>query len=145
LTVTITESAEFYLPAELPRPAPTGLDADFWSALDRDELTVQECQQCGNRQPPEWICHACHSFDLAWVPIAPTGSIYTWERVWAPSHPALRERLPYLVILAELDDAPGVRLVGNLLGDPMQDVKIGASVRGVFEHHDGYTLMQWEA
>jgi len=37
--------------------------------------------------------------------------------------------------------------VGNLLGDPEQDVVIGSGVEAVFEHHDdaepAYTLLQW--
>jgi hypothetical protein len=40
-----------------------------------------------------------------------------------------------------------VRMVGNLLGDPMQAVTIGTDVDGVFEHHPDsdppYSLLQW--
>ena len=37
-------------------------------------------------------------------------------------------------------------MIGNLLGDPHQEVQVGADVRAVFEDHadDGYTLVQWE-
>jgi hypothetical protein len=38
-------------------------------------------------------------------------------------------------------------MVGNLLGDPMQPISIGADVDGVFEHHrvshTPYSLLQW--
>jgi hypothetical protein len=38
-------------------------------------------------------------------------------------------------------------MVGNLLGDPMQAVEIGAAVEAVFEPHDDatppFTLVQW--
>ncbi len=38
-------------------------------------------------------------------------------------------------------------MVGNLLGDPLQNVVIGADVVGVFEHHPdshpAYSLLQW--
>jgi hypothetical protein len=38
-------------------------------------------------------------------------------------------------------------MIGNLLGDPMQNVDIGAEVEGVFEHHldahSPYSLLQW--
>jgi hypothetical protein len=38
-------------------------------------------------------------------------------------------------------------MVGNLVGDPLQLVRIGAPVTAVFEHHnDGqpqYTLVHW--
>jgi hypothetical protein len=62
-------------------------------------------------------------------------------------HPALRGHGPYLVVLVELPAAGGVRMVGNLLGDPMQTVQIGAVVEAVFEPHDDaappFTLVQW--
>ena len=39
-------------------------------------------------------------------------------------------------------------MLGNLLGDPTQDVKIGAEVEGVFEHHRDasppFSLLQWQ-
>ena len=38
-------------------------------------------------------------------------------------------------------------MLGNLLGDPHQEVTIGAAVEAVFEPHDDapapYTLVQW--
>jgi uncharacterized OB-fold protein len=72
------------------------------------------------------------------------GRIYSWERVWHPAHPALKGACPYLVVVVELDDAGGVRMVGNLLGDPMQEVRFDAKVEAVFEdHRAGHTLIQW--
>jgi uncharacterized OB-fold protein len=62
-------------------------------------------------------------------------------------HPALRGHGPYVVVLVELPHAGGIRMIGNLLGDPMQDVVIGAAVEAVFEPHDDatppFTLVQW--
>ena len=134
-----------YLPEGLPTPvpAPNGLDAEFWDAAQRDTLVVQQCSACGTRQLPEWICHHCHSFDREWAEVSSRGSIYSWERVWYASFPTLSDSLPYLVVLIELDDAPGVRMVGNLLGDPTQEVRIGAPVEAAFEHHPDFTLVQW--
>jgi uncharacterized OB-fold protein len=47
-----------------------------------------------------------------------------------------------------LRQAGNIRMVGNLLGDPLQRVKIGAPVKAVFEdRNEGetpYTLVQWE-
>jgi uncharacterized protein len=137
-----------YLPSGMPLPAPSpdGLDAAFWEATRRHELVVQRCDDCGGLQfGPEWICHRCHSFDLGWQPVAGCGRIYSWERVWYPVHPALTNALPYLIVLVELPDAGNVRMVGNLLGDPNQDVTIGAEVEAVFEDHplEQVTLVQW--
>ena len=139
-----------YLPAGLPGPAidPEGLSAPYWEGLRQNRLLVQRCKQCGTWQfGPEWICHRCHAFDPAWVEVAPSGRIFSWERVWHPVHAALKEHGPYLVVLVELPQAGGVRMLGNLLGDPMQEVTIGAEVRGVFEQHSEaaapYALLQW--
>ena len=78
-----------------------------------------------------------------WEDVAPTGIIYSWERVWHPVHPALVASVPYVVVLVELPHADNIRMVGNLLGDRRQEVPIGAAVHADFEDHDGYTLVQW--
>lgn len=141
----MTTTTEHYLPEGLPAPAPSvdGLDREFWEAAKRHELVVQKCARCGNFQAPEWICHNCHSFDITWEQVPPRGRIYSWERVWHPVHPALKNACPYLVVLVELPEAGDVRLVGNLLGDPQQPVTIGTEVEAVFEDHGDYTLIQW--
>jgi uncharacterized OB-fold protein len=139
-----------YLPAGLPVPAPAvdGLDRPFWEAAARRELLVQRCGDChGYQFGPEWICHRCRSFNLEWERVSGRGRIYSWERVWHPVHPALKDACPYLIALVELPNAGNVRMVGNLLGDPLQEVVIGAEVEAVFEDQPdaGVTLVQWRA
>lgn len=140
----------FYLPAGLPAPMPDpdGLAAPYWNGLREERLMVQRCGQCGQWQfGPEWLCHRCHAFDPGWVEVEPRGIVYSWERVWHPVHPALSQRGAYLVVLVELPQAGGVRMVGNLLGPPSRDPKIGAPVVGVFEHHasaePAFSLLHW--
>jgi uncharacterized protein len=139
-----------YLPSGLPIPVPEpdGLSAPYWAALRQNRLLVQRCARCHIWQfGPEWLCHCCHAFDPEWTEVAPKGCIFSWERVWHPSHTVLKQHGPYLVVLVELLHAGGVRMVGNLLGDPMQVVTIGAEVEGTFEHHRDsvppYSLLQW--
>ncbi len=140
-----------YLPEGLPIPVsePDGLSAPFWNGLKEGKLLTQRCQHCGVWQfAPEWLCHQCHQFHPNWVEIEPHGKIYSWERVWHPSHDALRGHGPYIAVLVELPQAGNIRMVGNLLGDPLQDVVIGADVVGVYEHHldasPPYSLLQWK-
>jgi uncharacterized OB-fold protein len=145
---TDTTAPTTYLPPALPVPRPSvdGLDTPYWEAARRHELLVQRCNACGTWQwGPEWICHTCHSFDVGWAPVEGRGRIYSWERVWHPVHPALKDACPYLVVLVELPEAGNVRMVGNLLGDPLLSVAIGAEVEAVFEDHpeDEFTLVQW--
>jgi hypothetical protein len=139
-----------YLPEGLPAPRPEGdgLDRPYWEAARRGELMVQRCAACNSFQwGPEWICHNCLSFDLGWERVPGRGRIYSWERPWHPVHPALKGHDPYIVVLVELAQAGNVRMLGNLLGDPLQEVRIGAEVEAAFEPHEGasppYTLVQW--
>ena len=142
--------SEFVLPAGLPVPVPTadGLDRTYWEGTRNHELWVQRCRACGTWQwGPEWLCHECHSFDMGWERVAAEGRIYSWERPWHPVHPSLAEGVPYTVLLVELPHAGGVRMVGNLVGDPLAPFAIGDEVTAVFEDHDDpqqpYTLVQW--
>ena len=141
-----------YLPPGLPIPVveSDGLSAPYWAGLRQNKLLVQRCTHCRTWQfGPEWICHRCHAFDLEWTEIEPRGRIFSWERVWHASHSSLKQHGPYLAVLVELPHAGGVRMVGNLLADPMQAVSIGSDVEGEFEHHPDsdppYSLLQWRA
>lgn len=141
--------SDYYLHPGLPQPVATPLDEPYWSALRENELKIQRCISCGGWQwGPEWICHRCHGDALEFANVAAEGVLYSYERVWHPVHPALAEQGAYLVGLVELPQADNVRVVGNILGDPQQQVTIGAPVRGVFEHHEDaerpYTLLHWE-
>lgn len=141
-----------YLADGLPAPTPArdGLDAPFWQGLSEDRLLLQRCASCNKWQwGPEWVCHRCHSLDLTFEETEATGIIYSHQRVWHPVHPALREQGPFVIVLVELPHADNVRLVGNLLGDPMQDLVIGTQVEGIFEHHldndPAFTLLHWQS
>ncbi len=140
-----------YLPEGLPIPVPEsdGLSAPHWAGLRQNTLRLQRCRKCATWQwGPEWLCHACHSFEVDWETVEPKGKIYSWTRVWHPTHAVLNDRGPYIVVVVELPHADGVRVIGNLLGDAQQPVNIGADVVGVFEQHDSaepaYALLHWK-
>jgi uncharacterized OB-fold protein len=139
-----------YLPEGMPAPTsgPDGLSAPYWEGTRQGKLRIQKCHGCGAWQwGPEWICHRCHSFDLGWEGIVGRGRIYSYERPHHPVHTALAGHGPYIAVLVELPDYGHIRMVGNLLGDPLQAVPIGGAVEAVFEPHDTanppYTLVQW--
>ncbi len=140
--------SDYYLNPGLPQPAATPLDEPYWQGLKQERLLIQRCNACQKFQwGAEWICHHCLSDDLAFTEVPAQGVIYSYERVWHPVHPALKDQGPYIVVLVELPEADQVRMVGNLLGDPERDVPIGAAVTGVYEHHadveEPFTLLHW--
>lgn len=142
---------KYYLPVGLPEPAPypEGLGKEYWDAARNNELVVQRCNACKTWQwGPEFICHKCFSTDYSYEKVSGKGILYSWERAWYPVHPALKDAVPYVVVLVELPDAGNVRMVGNLIGDPTQEIVIGSKVEAVYEHHNDadppFTLVHWK-
>lgn len=142
---TISENGPILPEVFAPQPLPTGLDRPFWDGLLEGCVVIQRCDSCAGWQfPPEVICHQCRSFELSWRPVEPHGIIHSWTRAWHPANAAFSEHVPYLIVLVELPEAGGIRLIGNLCGDPLQTVRVGMAVSPVFEPHgDRYTLLQW--
>ena len=138
----------FTTPVAYPATMNDDLDKPFIEGTQRGELWLQFCTACEHFQwGPEWLCHRCLSSDFEWRQVEGRGRIYSWERVWHPVHPVLREAVPYVVVVVELPHADDIRLVGNLLGDPEEEVVIGSAVEAVYEHHADadppFTLVHW--
>lgn len=118
---------------ELPSALADTLDEPFWRHAEQGKLAIQRCLDCGTwRWTPEWICYSCRSWSFDFQIVEPHGVIAAWERIWHPVHPALAQDCPYLVVLVELPQAGRVRLIGRLLGEPLQDPMLGSAVQPVF-------------
>jgi uncharacterized protein len=129
-----------------PQRRPDGFDEGFWEAARQHRLAVQRCLECGHSQfPPEAICKRCQAKNLRWEDISPSGSIYSFVRVWHPTNPVVAECVPYLAGVIDVG-LPGVRFVGNILGDPNQNLHIGARVETAFEDDTErrVTLIHWK-
>lgn len=112
-------------------------------------LAVQRCTACATLQhPPEEICHACGAMTFDHVALAPRGTVYSYTVVHYPANPALADAVPYTVVLVSLDEAPEVRVVGNLVGGDPGEVHIGMPVEATWEERtaeDGTRILlpQW--
>jgi uncharacterized OB-fold protein len=134
-----------------PVPRDDQLDAPFWAAAAESRLVVQRCAACSTwRWAPEWICYHCYSPDFSFEEVEPTGVLESWERVWYPAHPLLKDSLPYTVVLVAIAQAGNIRMIGNYSGDSEDDLVIGCSMSVVFEQHrrpdhSHYSLIQWRS
>jgi uncharacterized OB-fold protein len=119
------------------RPLPAidrPLTEPYWEAARRHELVILRCQSCQRWiWYPQELCYECNSANLAWEPIGPTGTIYSFVVLRHGLHPYFAQHLPLAVALVALDDAPYVRITANILDCPADDVHVGMPVTACFE------------
>ncbi|MFC9556445.1 Zn-ribbon domain-containing OB-fold protein [Rhodococcus sp. NPDC056960] len=104
---------------------------EWWRALERRELLVQQCR-CGTlRWAPRAICNICGSFDWDWSGTDGRGSVVSWtvtRRQFAPI-PAV----PFAVVLVRLDQAANILIPGRWAGNvDGSDLYVGRHVRADF-------------
>jgi len=115
-----------------PVPRPNADSAPFWDACNREELTFQRCQACGQAQfYPRSLCTACQATDLGWETSAGLGTVFTFTVNHRPPTPAFKDDVPYVIALVDLDE--GFRMMLNVIDCAIEDVAIGTRVRIVFE------------
>ena len=126
------------------RPLPRIDDPDtggFFAAAAGDVLALCTCGACGAvLHLPRAYCHHCGAWETTWRPVSGDGRLYSWTTVEHQVHPAFP--VPYTVVLVELADEPGARLVGYLPGRP--ELEAGMAMRVWFEAvADDTKLPQW--
>lgn len=116
-------------PEALP-PLPDKNDpllASFWVHCRQQQLTVQRCANCGTyRWFPRPACQKCWSFDTEWSPVSGRGTLYSWVRVHHPFTSAFVGRVPYDVVIVDLEE--GVRFVAGIDGLDGGEPRIGSPV-----------------
>lgn len=122
----------------IPLPQPTPLTEQFWKGCARHELRYQRCCQCGQAQfNPVYLCRSCLSTELEWCTGTGQGEVYSWTVAWRSPVPEFR--VPYVPVIVRLVE--GYDMVSNLIGCPVDDVKVGLPVEAAFrEVGDGVVL-----
>lgn len=98
-----------YLGVEV-RIAPNDpISREFLEHAGAHRFVTQRCRDCGLLQyPPGTACEHCMSSHFEWAELSGRGTIYSYQLVEHPIHPAYRERVPYPVVLVELDEQRGL-------------------------------------
>ena len=120
-----------------PRPEPDALTRFYWEHARRHELAILHCRRCeGFVHLPRPLCRHCLSDDLAPRVVSGRGRIHTWTRTHYVYHPAFADRVPYPVVLVELEEDPTVRICSNLVECDGVEIRSGLPVEVVFEDLD---------
>lgn len=127
-----------------PEPISDAYTAFYWEGAAAGELRVQSCATCRHQQfPPNVLCEKCQSTDLTHVTSAGTGTLYAKTVMHQAFHPAFADSVPFTLCLVDLDDAPGVRILTNLVDAEPDEVQVGDAVHVVFEKRGGSVLPQF--
>jgi uncharacterized protein len=101
-------------PKEIDLPEPSEHVSTFRAALSDGRLTFQRCSCCGNAWlPPRDFCPSCLSGDWAWIDSTGRSRVVSWVVYHRAYHPAFADRIPYNVVLAELEEGP--RVITNVI------------------------------
>jgi uncharacterized OB-fold protein len=127
------------IPGEHVRIAVNKDTEPFWSAAKERRLVAPQCADCGSfRLPPTPFCPNCRSKAVNWVELSGSASVYSFAVVHG--FPGLPDLVLVPAVL-DLPDAPGARLVSNVVDVAPVDVSIGMPLRVDFSPiADGWLL-----
>ncbi len=122
-------------------PNPIGLNAEFYAWAARAELRFQRCTDCGAwRHPPRFLCAGCGSDAWSWEAASGRGRVFSWTITHQQLDPAFE--VPYAIVVVETDEGP--RLVGNLRGVALTELRLDLPVAAVLEPvSDSVALIHW--
>lgn len=132
------------LPADHVRITTSPVTEPFWQAAKEGRLAAPKCGNCGRfRLPPTPYCPECQSPDTEWVELSGRAEVYSFAVVHG--FPGLPD-VTLVPVVVDLPDAPGARLVSNIVGTEPDQVRIG--MRLVVDFHpisDGWRLPVFRA
>lgn len=106
----------------------------FWDATAAGQLVIPRCTECATTiWYPKGFCSSCGSPSIEWIVASGNATIYSFSitrkgaGVWA-------EHSPYVIAYVELAEGP--RVLTNIVGCAVEDVRIGMPVRVVFDPTD---------
>ena len=111
----------------------------FWLAAKQRRLVAPRCEDCGTfRMPPTPYCPECQSRKIDWVELSGRAEVYSFAVVHG--HPVVPDIVLVPVVL-DLPDAPGARLVSNVIDIDPAEVEIGMQLTVDFHPiSDGWLL-----
>ena len=123
-------------PPELFKLSTNSWTQPFWDATAQHRLVAPQCGHCGRfRMPPTPFCPACQSQAIDWRTLSGSGRVYSYTIALRGIVPGMESHLPYVPAVIELDGAPGVRLISNIVDVDVASIRVGMAVTVVWDDH----------
>lgn len=123
------------------RPMVNRDSAYFWEGTLAGELRLQQCNACqALRHPPGPACPDCGALDRGHVVASGLGTVFSYVIHRHPPVPG--KELPILLAVIDLDE--GLRMVGEIVDLPEEELAIGLRVQvGFAPVDDELSLPIW--
>jgi uncharacterized OB-fold protein len=127
------------LPADHVRITTDTSTEPFWQAAREERLVAPKCADCGTfRLPPTPFCPECQSTNVDWTELSGRATVFSFSVVHG--FPGLPD-ITLVPAILDLPDAPGARLVSNLVDVDPEKAEIGMEVEVLFSPiSDGWLL-----
>lgn len=114
-------------------------NAAHHEGLLNQRLLVNRCDQCGHwHHPPRPVCPSCWSRSITPTEVSGEGfvAMFTILRQ-GPQRPGIDYADGHALVAVELDEQPGLRVSGTVVGTSAGDIEVGDRVRMVWRDIDG--------
>jgi uncharacterized protein len=133
-----------------PVPIPDTVSAFYWESAKRGRLSVQGFEGSDVLQhPPSPVPEVLgggppldEAIPIA-VEVSGRGTLFSFTVLRQPFHPGFVDAIPMMIGLTELDDAPGVRILTNIVEAEPEELSIGMPTEVVFESRGDMALPQF--
>ncbi|MCP9948307.1 Zn-ribbon domain-containing OB-fold protein [Actinomadura madurae] len=136
MSAPVTSAA---LPADKVNITTDGYTEPFWQAAKEDRLVAPKCGECGHfRLPPTPFCPQCQSREVEWTELSGVAEVFSFSVLHG--FPGIPD-ITMIAAVLDLPDAPGARLVSNIVGADPGKVAIGDRVEVFFSPiSDGWKI-----
>jgi uncharacterized protein len=113
-----------------PEPRKNVYEAPFWAFVQRHELRLQRCAECGAlRYPPGPACSRCLSQEWEWTRLSGSGRLVSW----VVFHRQYFRELPVPYHVAAVETAEGPILIANLVNLGGRPPRLNMPLKIVYE------------
>jgi uncharacterized protein len=130
---------------ERPLPVIDDTNRHYWEGAGEHRLVVLRCVGCRTWvHPPDGVCPGCQGDELVPEELSGRGRVYSWSVMHSPGNPGFENRIPYAVLVVELEEQRGLFTIGNVVDCELDDIEIDMALEVTWEElTDEITLPQW--
>ncbi len=124
----------------LPRPTP--LTQPYWDAAREHRLVIPRRSDGTYFWYPRVLAPGTLDADWTWAKVRGRGTVYSFTIDRRGTAPGFAADGPYVIAIVELEEGP--HFTSNIVGCPIDDVRIGMPVEAVYDDiADGITLVHF--